>query len=501
VLELSPLSLGITARMDFSGSTILCLGDIMLDRFAYCAIERISPEAPVPVLLLDRVQTMLGGAGNVARNIAALGGRAVLMGLVGGDATGAEICAAIAATPRLVDAHIESAGRSTTCKTRYIAAQQQIMRVDEEHSHPLDAGEETRLIEAIGAALPDVDAVVLSDYGKGVLGKRVIDFAIRRARGRGIPVFVDPKSDDFRKYRGVTCITPNQSELARAAKLPTASDDEIVAAARLVLRDADAASILATRSDKGMVLVEASGDPHIEPARAREVFDVSGAGDTVIGVLALAHASGLTLPNAMRLANTAAGIAVSKLGTASVELDELLLELSRQERDRAGHSEKLYSAAEAETLVRQWKSRGLRVGFTNGIFDIVHPGHVGYLAGARGECDRLIVALNSDASTRRLKGLARPVNGLADRMAVIAGLASVDGVISFDEDTPLELIRRLKPDVLMKGADYTFETTVGAPDVVATGGRVVLIDLVEGHSTTKVIDRMQAPVSMLAGKG
>jgi D-beta-D-heptose 7-phosphate kinase/D-beta-D-heptose 1-phosphate adenosyltransferase len=241
--------------------------------------------------------------------------------------------------------------------------------------------------------------------------------------------------------------------LARAAKLPTASDDDVVAAAKKVMREAKTAAILATRSDKGMVLVEASGATHVEPARAREVFDVSGAGDTVVAVLALAHAAGLALPD-----------------------------------------------AEVETLARQWKSRGLDVGFTNGCFDIVHPGHVGYLAAARAQCDRLIVALNSDASTRRLKGPTRPVNRLTDRMAVIAGLASVDAVISFDEDTPIDLIRRLKPDVLLKGADYTFATVVGAEDVVASGGRVALIDLVEGHSTTGVIGRMQAPVAALAGK-
>ena len=491
--------------MDFSGNTILCLGDIMLDRFAHCGIERISPEAPVPVLRLERVQSMLGGAGNVARNIAALGGSAVLMGLLGGDAAGAEVRRAIAATPRLVDGHVESPGRPTICKTRYLAAHQQIMRVDEEQVRALEPDEEARLLAAIAAAMPAVQAVVLSDYGKSVLSPRVVAFAIRRARARGIPLFVDPKSDDFGRYRGATCITPNQAELALAARQPTGSDEEIVAAARRVLRDAKAEAILATRSDKGMVLVEAAGGPdgavHIEPARAREVFDVSGAGDTVIAVLALAHAAGLPLPEAMRLANTAAGIVVGKLGTAVVELDELQLEVSREARERAGHNEKLYSVAEAETLVRQWKSRGLAVGFTNGIFDIVHPGHVGYLGGARGECDRLVVALNSDASTRRLKGPTRPVNALADRMAVIAALGSVDAVISFEEDTPIELIRRLRPDVLMKGADYTFDTVVGADEVIATGGRVVLVDLVKGHSTTKVIDRLKTPAAAAAAAG
>jgi D-beta-D-heptose 7-phosphate kinase/D-beta-D-heptose 1-phosphate adenosyltransferase len=240
---------------------------------------------------------------------------------------------------------------------------------------------------------------------------------------------------------------------------------------------------------------------HVEPARAREVFDVTGAGDTVIAVLALAVARGYSLPEAMRLANAAAGIVVSKLGTATVELDELMLEASRDSRSETALHAKYYSAAQVEPLVRQWKSRGLGVGFTNGCFDIVHPGHVAMLAAARRECDRLVVALNGDASVRRLKGSSRPINTLADRCAVIAALESVDAVISFDDDTPLELIRRLKPDVLMKGSDYTVETVVGADDVIAAGGRVALIDLVEGHSTSKVIDRLQAPVVAFSGKG
>jgi D-beta-D-heptose 7-phosphate kinase / D-beta-D-heptose 1-phosphate adenosyltransferase len=481
--------------MDFSGTTILCLGDIMLDRFAYCGIERISPEAPVPVLLLQRVESMLGGAGNVARNIAGLGGKAVLLGLLGGDAAGDEVRAAIRTTSGLIDAHVASARRPTICKTRYIAGHQQIMRVDEEHVHELEADEEARLLAAIDRALPDVGAVILSDYGKSVLGPSVVEFAIRRARDRGIAVFVDPKSEDYRQYRGATCITPNQAELALAAKLPTGSDAEVVAAAKRVLRDAKAEAILATRSDKGMALVEASGAVHFEKARAREVYDVSGAGDTVIAVLALAHASGCALPEAMRIANAAAGVVVSKLGTATVELDELMLELSRDGGGRAPRRAKLYSLAEAETLARQWKSRGLTVGFTNGCFDILHPGHVASLAAARGQCDRLIVALNGDASVRRIKGEGRPVNMLADRAAVIAALESVDAVIGFDEDTPLEVIRRLLPDVLMKGADWTIDTVIGRDEVEAAGGRVVLIDLVEGHSTSRVIGRLRAPAA------
>jgi D-beta-D-heptose 7-phosphate kinase/D-beta-D-heptose 1-phosphate adenosyltransferase len=478
--------------MDFSHATILCLGDVMLDRFAYCATERLSPEAPVPVLLLQRTRCMLGGAGNVARNIAALGGKAVLLGLLGEDAAGAEIRALIGQTAGLTDRNVATGHRPTICKTRYLAGHQQLLRVDEEQTHPLAAPEEAALIEAAERAIAEVDAVILSDYGKSTLGGNVLRAAIACARGCGVPVYVDPKSSDFRDYKGATCVTPNLRELALAAGLPVTTDAEVAAAATKVLRDAEAAAILATRSDKGMLLVEASGGVHLEAARAREVYDVSGAGDTVIAVLALACASGHSLPQAMRLANTAAGIVVSKLGTATVELDELMLELSRDVRDKEWHHAKYYSAAEAETLVRRWKSRGLRVGFTNGCFDIVHAGHVALLAAARAQCDRLIVALNTDPGVRRLKGPKRPVNGLADRSAVIAAVESVDAVISFDDDTPLELIRRLQPDVLVKGGDYTIDGVVGAAEVQAAGGRVVLVDLVEGRSTTRLIDAIRA---------
>ena len=477
--------------MDFSQAKILCLGDIMLDKFAYCDTERISPEAPVPVLLLKRTQSMLGGAGNVARNIASLGGKVLLMGLLGRDAAGSEVRTLIGTTPGVTDAHVTSANRPTICKTRYMAGHQQIVRIDEEQIHPLDDTEASGLIAAVQRALPGVDALILSDYGKGVAAPRVVGAAIARARELGIPVFVDPKSDDFRRYRGATCIKPNLKELSAAARLPVATDAEVIVAARKVMAEAEAAAVLATRSDKGMVLVEASGEVHIEPVRAQEVYDVSGAGDTAIAVLALAAAGGYALPQAMHLANRAAGIVVSKLGTATVELDELMLDLSRDVTDKDWHHAKYYSAEEAETLVRRWKSRGFRVGFTNGCFDIVHAGHVSLLSAARAQCDRLLVALNTDPGVRRLKGPNRPVNSLADRAAVVAAVESVDAVISFDEETPIELIRRLKPDVLIKGGDYSIEGVVGADVVQANGGKVLLVDLVEGRSTTRLIDAIR----------
>ena len=258
--------------MDFSNAAILCLGDVMLDRFAYCDTERISPEAPVPVLLLQRTQCMLGGAGNVARNIAALGGKAILMGLLGHDAAGAEVRALIAATTGLIDRCVASAGRRSTCKTRYLAAHQQLLRIDEEETHDLDAAEAAALIDAAARATAEVDAVILSDYGKGALSDAVIAAAIARAKRLGIPVYVDPKGDDFTRYRGAACITPNQRELALAARMPVLGDAEIIAAALSVLRAAGAEAILAIRSEKAMVLVEAGGAVHLEAARAMPVI-------------------------------------------------------------------------------------------------------------------------------------------------------------------------------------------------------------------------------------
>ncbi|MGH7094897.1 MAG: D-glycero-beta-D-manno-heptose 1-phosphate adenylyltransferase, partial [Stellaceae bacterium] len=367
-----------------------------------------------------------------------------------------------------------------TCKTRYIAGHQQIVRIDEEVTAALDG------------ARAGVDAVILSDYAKDVLSRRLIAAVMAQARDRGVSVYVDPKSSDFVRYRGATCLTPNVRELGAAARMPVETEAEIIAAAKEAMRTAGGAeAVLVTRSEKGMMLVEASGAVHVEGARAREVFDVSGAGDTVIAALALACAAGHDLPAAMRLANTAAGIAVSKLGTAAVELDELMLELSRDVGDKSWAGTKFFTAGEAAELVRRWKSRGLKVGFTNGCFDIVHAGHVALLAAARAQCDRLVVALNTDDGVRRLKGPGRPVNGLANRSAVIAAVEAVDAVIGFDEETPIDLIRLLKPDVLVKGADYTIEGVVGAEDVQAAGGRVLLVELVEGRSTTRLIDAIR----------
>ncbi len=477
--------------MNFSGVRVLCIGDVMLDRFVQGDVERISPEAPVPVIRLRASKAMLGGAGNVAHNVASLGGEAVLLGLVGDDEAGRCLGALVGESAGIVPAFVTCARRPTTCKTRFFAGQQQMVRADEESSAPILPPEEQGLLASLEQWVETAGAVVLSDYGKGVLTPRVIARAVALARASGVPVFVDPKTRDFARYRGATCITPNLKELAAAAGMPTDSEEAVAAAARRVMAEADAGAILATRSELGMMLVEAGGAVHSVPARAREVFDVSGAGDTVIAILALAYASGLSLVQGMRLANAAAGVVVSKVGVATVEPAELLRELEAEENGEAEPAA-LRTQREALALVERWKRQGLTVGFTNGCFDILHPGHVSLLKAARGNCDRLVVALNTDASVARLKGPERPINTLDQRAAVLAAIRHVDCVVAFDEDTPLALIRRLLPDVLLKGADYRPEEVVGADVVQAAGGKVMLCELVDGQSTTRIVERIRA---------
>ena len=478
--------------MDFSSLTILCLGDVMLDRFLHGDIERISPEAPVPVLRLRETREMLGGAGNVANNIASLGGRAVLVGLVGDDEPGARLRRILGGNGLIVPALVKTAQRPTVCKTRFIAGRQQVVRADEESTDGLHGDEEAALIAAVVAHLPAVQAVILSDYGKGVLSGAVVRHVIAAARARGVPVFVDPKTDDFTDYRGATCITPNAKEFASAARAKVRNEAEIETAGRRLIAEAELGAILVTRSEKGMVLVEPDATTSVS-ARAREVFDVSGAGDTVIATMALAVADGRSLVQAMHIANAAAGVVVSKLGTATADIAEVMHELSAQDTLDPGVTPGLTSLEAAQALVARWHAQGFSVGFTNGCFDILHPGHVSLLAFSRAQCDRLIVALNTDASVARLKGPTRPVNSLAQRAQVMAAIRHVDAVVAFGEDTPFELISALVPDVLVKGSDYSVDNIVGADVVRAAGGRVVLAELVPGQSTTGIIAKMREP--------
>lgn len=467
---------------------VLCVGDAMLDRFIYGSVERISPEAPIPVLRIEREAAMLGGAGNVVRNLVALGAVPTFVAVVGDDDPGREIGRLLGEHAGIDPCLVVEAKRQTTIKTRFFASSQQLLRSDRETSDKLADASSTQVLNRAKDLIVGSGCVVLSDYGKGVLTPPVPAELIAAARAGGKPVVVDPKGNDYSRYRGATVLTPNRKELHEATGMCVDGDDAIVAACRHLIATCGIEAVLATRSQDGMTLVTATGEVHHLAAEAREVFDVSGAGDTVVATLAAALASGASLLDGARLANVAAGIVVAKVGTAVAYAEEVVAALHHD--DLLLGETKVLGWDGAADQVEVWRRKGERVGFTNGCFDLLHPGHISLLTQARAACDRLVVGLNSDASVSRLKGPTRPVQSEAARATVLASLSMVDMVVIFGEETPLELIRTLRPDVLVKGADYTVETVVGAADVMGWGGKVVLAELVAGQSTTNTIKKM-----------
>ncbi|WP_374274570.1 D-glycero-beta-D-manno-heptose 1-phosphate adenylyltransferase [Brevundimonas sp.] len=462
-----------------NGVSVACVGDLMLDRYVYGEVSRISPEAPIPVLKAQREVAMPGAVGNVARNVAALGGRARLAGLIGDDAAARELKAALGREEG-IETFLQVAGHGvTTVKTRFVAAGQQLLRLDAE----TEASGGDVLVKT--QAFSDSSVILLSDYAKGAVSEAVA----RAAVATGQPVIVDPKGHDFGRYGAVAVIKPNASELAAATGLPTGTDTEVEAALNALMERCEAQALIVTRAGKGMSLMRRGAPVVHVPGRAREVFDVSGAGDTVLAALGLAIGAGADLEEAVAFAILASGVVVGKSGTAVVTPAELI------DAEMTGHAAIAHAKVTPIDIlyeeVEAWKRQGVRVGFTNGCFDILHRGHVAYLAQARGWCDRLIVALNTDESVRRLKGEGRPVNDLDSRAVVIGGLASVDRVTAFDDPTPLALIERLKPDVLIKGSDYTRDGVVGGDLVESWGGEVRLADFKDGFSTTRTIEKMK----------
>lgn len=485
------------AVSEFARGSVAVLGDVMLDRFIYGSVARISPEAPIPVLRVQRRVSMLGGAGNVLRNLSSLGVSAGLVAVIGTDEAGGELSRLVAqeGKARRCCRLVSVPGRPTTIKERFVAGNQQLLRVDCEDDAPLTQDTRTAVLRGLSDLLTDSGpgAVVLSDYGKGVLDAEMIAQAIDLARAKGCFVLADPKGPDYSLYRGVSLITPNRKELHEATGLPTAGDDNVVRAAQDLIGRLDIGAVLATRSEDGMSLVTAEGQVSHFGAEAREVFDVSGAGDTVIAVVAAALAAGLPLEQGVALANRAAGLVVSKTGTAVTTPDELRQSLGQSlvSRQSPGQVSNLPALL---ARVQGWRAAGLVVGVTNGCFDILHPGHLSLLRQARAHCDRLIVALNSDESVRRLKGSQRPIQSQNARAAVVAAHECVDHVVIFDTDTPLDVIVALRPDVLIKGADYSEDEVIGAAEVKATGGRVVLAKLEAGYSTTGTVNKIHATV-------
>ncbi len=474
----------------FKQTPVLCIGDLMLDVFVYGDVTRISPEAPIPILHVKKEFSTLGGVGNVVHNILALEGRPFLVAAVGDDESGESLLKLLRSKqvdPREI---ARSSKIQTIVKHRYCGREQQLLRVDYENIRDFPDTVYDAMIASCKEIIPQVKSIVLSDYGKGTLHPlKVIRPILELAHEWGIPVIADPKGFDYGIYQGCTVITPNRSELRQATKLETQTDDQVIAASRSLIKKTGVENVLATRSDEGMTLVPRRGKPlHIRTV-PREVFDVSGAGDTVVATLALGLGAGVSLVDAAKISNVAATLVVGKVGTATTSASELVHALEFEEIYT--ERKKVVSLQEAMEMVLKWRRRGYSIGFTNGCFDLLHMGHLSLLKKSKAECQKLIVAINSDESVQKLKGPSRPVQSEVTRSSILSALEVVDLVILFSEDTPLKLIQALHPDVLIKGADYTVDRVVGADLVVQSGGKVILVPLEEGNSTTATVRKIQ----------
>jgi D-beta-D-heptose 7-phosphate kinase/D-beta-D-heptose 1-phosphate adenosyltransferase len=467
--------------------TFVIVGDLILDHYIEGYVKRISPEAPVPVLTQKSERDVLGGAGNVANNILALGGRAHLIGALGDDAAGRRFIE-LSQESGISISPIIDLDRKTSKKTRLVGGQQQLLRVDNETLEEIDQNIEDQIIQSVIQTGQDASAIIVSDYKKGLLTKRVMHELIEFAKSKSISVFVDPKGADYAIYHGADYIKPNRGELELLTGSKCANFEEIQQAVQ-ILSNNTGANILVTLSQEGMILFLRDGNQYALPTVAREVYDVSGAGDTAIAAFAFAISLNSTPEQAAKFSNIASGIAVSKLGTAAVSLDEIMDQARKAQVIHDTSFEKQFSLSAATKHAENWKRQGKRIGFTNGCFDLLHPGHVALLREAAAECDRLIVGLNSDSSVRRLKGVQRPIQNELARAEVLNALQDVDHVVIFDEDTPLETIKALNPDILIKGADYEEKDIVGAEFVKAQGGRVARVKIREGHSTTNLVKR------------
>ncbi|GGE89037.1 D-glycero-beta-D-manno-heptose-7-phosphate kinase [Sphingomonas prati] len=476
----------------FTNCKIAVVGDVMLDCYITGDVNRISPEAPVPVVRARSERMVPGGAANVAANLAALDVHVRLVGITGEDVARDQLIAKLCGMGDIECGGLVAAGdRRTTQKLRIIGAHQQIVRIDHEDVGIDDPALDEVCIAAARTAIDAADVVILSDYNKGVCSDRLVRAVIDHANAAGKPVLIDPKRRDLTVYRGASILTPNRKELSDATGLPCETDEE-AAAAVAQAQAACGAAVLLTRSEKGMSFYPVDGTPSHMATVAQDVFDVSGAGDTVMAVLAASIAADLPIAEGMRLANHAAGIVVSHMGTATVTRDELIASLAADTVSASVNDGRFVDLDGAVALRWSWAKEKLTVGFANGCFDLLHPGHVSLIRQAAAGCDRLIMALNTDDSVRRLKGPTRPIQDEAARAAVMGAIKGVSAVVLFGEDTPLELITALQPDIIVKGSDYTEDQVVGADIVKARGGRVILIDLSKGHSTSRIVAAAQA---------
>ncbi len=464
----------------------LVIGDVMLDRYLIGSVGRISPEAPVPIVLLNEQNERAGGAANVAANLSLLGIKTHIIGCVGNDAEAKKLLSLLAEIGVDASGICTSNNRPTITKTRVVSGHQQMMRLDQESSAVFNQAENAQLLSAVQAQLALKPAIViLSDYAKGLLSETLSQTIIAQCNAKNIPVLVDPKGRDYSKYAGATALTPNKKETAEACDT-TINDADLITKASALKNCLNLQFLAVTRGEEGITLIDAQ--THDIPAIAKQVFDVSGAGDTVIATLAAGLMNGLNPLESLLLANIAAAVVVGKVGTVPISQPELLEALTDQQSNEQAH--KICNLAQLMPKVEAWKKAKQKIVFTNGCFDLLHAGHVTYLEAAKKRGDKLILGLNTDRSVSAIKGPTRPVVHENDRARVLAALESVDAVILFDEDTPLNLIDAIKPNVIAKGSDYSADQVVGGKEVQSWGGEIALIDLVEGRSTSKLIQKM-----------
>ena len=464
----------------------LVVGDLMLDEYVWGAVDRISPEAPVQIVDVKRKELRLGGAGNVINNLLTLNCQVDVVSVVGDDDDGQFLLRRLTERGVLKHGVFGQPGRVTSRKTRVFASNQQIVRIDQESRADITATSEERILEHVKAVVSDLDVIFLSDYQKGVLTDSLLKDVIALGRKANVPVLVDPKGDDYRKYRGATLLTPNRKEAQQATGITIADEASLLAAGRKLVAEFDLEALVLTRSEQGMTVFSASGEIHL-PTVAREVYDVSGAGDTVLSLFGLGMAQKLPLERSAWLANLAAGIVVGKVGTSTVSAQEMLAAVGLQHSDA---DQKITSTPLLKNILAGERQKGKTIVFTNGCFDLLHVGHVKYLQAARQLGDLLVLGLNSDDSIRRLKGPNRPLIGQEERAHILAALNCIDYVAIFDEETPLAMITALRPDILVKGGDYTPDGVVGRELVESYGGRVELINFVDGKSTTNIINKI-----------
>lgn len=476
----------------FKKCHLMVIGDLMLDRYMWGNVERISPEAPVPIFHIRKNSLVAGGAGNVVFNLVGLGCKVSVIGVIGDDESGLQM-QKLLDHEKIQNLSIMNSEQTTITKTRIIANGQQLMRLDDEEIKPLNSSISKRVLQMIDEHINDLNAIIISDYGKGVFQTPDLTQSVISMAGKAdIPVFIDPKGKDWKRYSGATCVTPNTKELELVYGDTIDDDDDLTTAMHKVMEDHDLSYFLVTRGPKGMCLMARDGSPQFIAAQALEVWDVSGAGDTVISTFAVGVASKMTFSDAAQLANVAAGVVVGKLGTHPINLVELEMPLRMSINSVNGkYSTKLISMDAAQVQTQSWKSVGEKVIFTNGCFDLLHPGHIHLLNEAKALGHRLVVGLNADTSVTRLKGPERPVLNEHDRASILGSLSCVDLIVIFSEDTPEKLILKLQPDILAKGKDYRIEEVVGRDIVESYGGQVRLINILEGYSTTNIAKKIK----------